>query len=107
MIILSLDELKVIAKKRGIKDYENKSEDDLIKILSEPRTKLKLSKKRIKDIREDFNKLRNTISGSKIKQIRKNLYDIKNPRILSRLKIKEIEKDLIDLGESLSKLNKY
>ena len=31
MIILSLDELKVIAKKRGIKDYEKKSEDDLIK----------------------------------------------------------------------------
>ena len=58
MIILSLDELKLIAKDRGIKDYENKSEDDLIKILSEPRTKLKLSEKRIKDIREDFNKLR-------------------------------------------------
>ena len=54
MIILSLDELKVIAKKRDIKDYENKSEDDIIKILSEPRTKLKLSKKGIKDIREDF-----------------------------------------------------
>ena len=107
IIILSLDELKVIAKKRGIKDYENKSEDDLIKTLCEPITKLKLSKKRIKDIREDFNKLRNTFSGSKIKQIRKNLYDIKNPRILSRSKIKEIEKDLIDLGESLSKLNKY
>ena len=80
MIILSLDELKVIAKKRGIKDYENKSEDDLIKILSEPRTKLKLSKKRIKDIREDFNKLRHTFSGSKIKQIRKNLYNIKKPK---------------------------
>ena len=31
MIILSLDELKLIAKDRGIKDYENKSEDDLIK----------------------------------------------------------------------------
>ena len=47
MIILSLDELKVIATKIGIKDYENKSEDDLIKIFSKPSTKLKLSKKRI------------------------------------------------------------
>ena len=46
-------------------------------------------------------------SGSKIKQIRKNLYNIKNPRILSRSKINEIEKDLIELEESLSKLNKY
>ena len=73
MMILSLDELKVIAKKRGIKDNENKPEDDLIKILSEPRTKLKLSKKRIKDIREDFNKSRHMFSGLKIKQIRKNL----------------------------------
>ena len=44
-------------------------------------------------------------SGTKIKQIRKNLYNIKNPRILSRSKINEIEKDLIELEESLSKLN--
>ena len=77
MIILSLDELKVIAKKRGIKDCENKSEDYLIKILCEPRTKLKLSKKRIKNIKEDFNKLIHMFSGSKIKHIRENLYDMK------------------------------
>ena len=107
MVILSPDELKVIAKKRGIKDYENKFEDDLIKILSEPRKKLKLSKKSIKDIRKDLNKSRHMFSGSKIKQIRKNLYDIKNPRILSWSKINEIEKDLIELEGSLSKLNKY
>ena len=73
MIILSLDELKVIATKIGIKDYENKSEDDLIKIFSKPSTKLKLSKKRIKDIRKDLNKSRHMFSGSKIKQIRKNI----------------------------------
>ena len=41
MINSSLNELKVIAKNRGIGDYENKSEDDLIKILSEPKTKKK------------------------------------------------------------------
>ena len=29
MIILSLDELKLLAENKGIKDYENKSEDDL------------------------------------------------------------------------------
>ena len=34
MIHLSLDELKLIAKNRDIKDYESKSEKDLIKILS-------------------------------------------------------------------------
>ena len=46
MTSLSLDELKVVAKSRGIKDYKNKSEDDLIKILSEPKTKISLSKKK-------------------------------------------------------------
>ena len=44
MIILSLDEMKVIAKNRGIKDYKNKTEDDLIRILSEPKIKISLSK---------------------------------------------------------------
>ena len=55
MINLSLNELKLIAKNRDIKDYENKSENDLIKIFSEPKTRMKLSKKRIKRIREKFN----------------------------------------------------
>ena len=52
MLNLSLDTLKHIVKSRGIKDYENKSEDDLIKILSEPKIKISLSKKKIKDIRK-------------------------------------------------------
>ena len=55
MINLSLDELKLLAKYRGIKNYENKSEDDLIKILDET-TNTSLSKKKIKGIRKDFNK---------------------------------------------------
>ena len=42
MIRLSLNELKLIARNRNIKDYENKSEDDLIEILSEPKTKISL-----------------------------------------------------------------
>ena len=39
IIFLSLHELKLIAKNRGIRDYENKFENDLMKILSEPKTK--------------------------------------------------------------------
>ena len=58
MLNLSLDELKLVAKNRGVKDYQKKSEDDLIKILSEPKTKTSLSKKKIRDIRKDFNKSR-------------------------------------------------
>ena len=107
MISLSLDELKLVAKNRGIKDYKNKSEDDLIKILSEPKTKISLSKKKIEDIRKDVNKSRHIFSKSKIKQIRKSLYDIKNPKNLSKSKIKEIEKDLLEFEKSISKPKKY
>ena len=77
IIDISLDELKLIAKSRGTKDYENKSEDDLIKILSKPKIKIILWRKKIRDIKEDFNKLKYGFSKSKIKEIRKNLYDIK------------------------------
>ena len=44
MINLSLNELKLIAKKRNMKDYKYKSENDLIKILSESKLKINLSK---------------------------------------------------------------
>ena len=37
MINLSLNELKLIAQIRNISDYENKSKEDLIKVLSEPK----------------------------------------------------------------------
>ena len=55
MLNLSLDDLKLTTKSRGIKDYENLnlnhwlSKDDLIKILSEPKTKISLFQKKIKD----------------------------------------------------------
>ena len=41
MINLSFDELRLIAQIRNISDYENKSKDDLIKALSEPKPKPK------------------------------------------------------------------
>ena len=46
MLNLALNELNLVAKSRGIKDHENKSEDDLIKTLSEPKTKTNLSKRK-------------------------------------------------------------
>ena len=104
MINLSLDELKLVATNRGIKDYKNKSKDHLIKILGEPKTKINLPKKRIEDIKKDVNKpreIRKSLQGIKnqknlfklkIKQIRKSPYDIKSPKNLSKLKIKQIRK---------------
>ena len=46
MINLSLDELKLVAKNRNIEGYKNKSEDDLIKMLSEPKPKISISKEK-------------------------------------------------------------
>ena len=50
MIDLSLDELQLVAKNRNIKGHEKKSEDDLIKILSKPKPKISISKKKLKEI---------------------------------------------------------
>ena len=63
MISLSLNQLKLVAESRGIKDYENK----LIKILRETRPKISLFKKRIKEVGEKFNESRDHFSTSKIK----------------------------------------
>ena len=41
MINLSFDELRLIAQIINIRDYENKSKEDLIKALSEPKTNQK------------------------------------------------------------------
>ena len=41
MINLSLNELKLIAQIRNISDYENKSKEDLIRALGEPKPKIK------------------------------------------------------------------
>ena len=50
MTNLSLDELKLVAKNRNIKDYENKSEKNLIKLLSEPKPKIVINKKKLEEI---------------------------------------------------------
>ena len=48
-----------------LKIKKTNSEDELIKILSKPKPKLSLSKKKIKKIREEFNKLRHRFLSSK------------------------------------------
>ena len=44
MINLSLNELRLIAQVRNISDFENKSKEDLIKALGEPKPKTKPKK---------------------------------------------------------------
>ena len=69
MMNLSLNEFKLVEKNRNIKDYKNKSENNLIKILSKPKPKTNLSKKKIKEIKKDFNELRYGFSKSKNKRV--------------------------------------
>ena len=104
MINLSLNELKLIAKSRSIKDYEIKPEDNLIKILSEPKPKINLSKKKIKEIKKDFSELRYGFSKSKINEFRRSHYNITS---LSTAEIKDTEKKSSWIRKSLFKLKKY
>ena len=78
MINLSLDELRLIAQNRNIRDYENKSKEDLIKALSERKPKIKTDKKSVEEIRKDFNELRHKFSQKEIDKYRKAFYSIKN-----------------------------
>ena len=98
---VSSDELKLLTKNRGIKDYKRMSEEKLLRALNKPKLiKDNFDNERLKKIREDLNKSRHKFSKSEIKEIRKNLYEIESKKNLSTQKIKEIE-------ESLSKLKKY
>ena len=70
-------------KSRDIQDYKEKSEEDLIKILSEPKPKIKLSEKKIKETEKYFSELRHRFSKSKINKFRRSLYNRKIRKNLS------------------------
>ena len=98
---LSLDGLKLVAESRNIRDCENKSKKDLIKVLSEPKPKIGISKKKLEKIRKDFNELRYKFSKKEIDQYRKSFCDIKNYRYLSEPEIEEARENLIELTKSV------
>ena len=77
MINLSLNALKLLTKSRDIKGFKEKSEEDLIKILSKLKPNIHLSKKKIKEIEKDFRELRHRFSKSKINRFRRSLYNMK------------------------------
>ena len=51
----------------------------------------------MKEIGQKFNESRDTFSKSKIKEIRRNLYEIKNKNNLSASKIREAKRNLLEL----------
>ena len=78
MIKLFLNELRLITRDRNIQDHGNKFEDDLIKILSEPKPKISITKKKLKEIEKDFSELRHKFSKEEIDKFRKSFYNTKN-----------------------------
>ena len=103
MINLSLNELRIIVQTRNISDYEKKSKEDLIKVLRElkPKPKIIVTKKKLQEIRKDFNELRQKFSKKDIDRYRKAFYDIKNYKHLSISEIKKASKNLTKLKNSL------
>ena len=109
--------VKLHAKKRGIKGYKSMSEDTLLSALTSSKSVKKYEKPkihfsnfykaRIEKIRKEFNESRHKFSKSKINEITRNLYEIDNEKNLFAPKIKEIEKNLLELAENLFKPKKY
>ena len=104
--------VELLARKRGIKDYESKSSDRLLNALvsSIPvrkDKKPKISKARIGEIEREFNKLRYKFSKPKIKEIRRNIYEIKSRKNLYTLGTKKIEKTLDELESFLSRTKRH
>ena len=100
MINQSIDELRLIAQHKNIRDYKNKSEKVLIKALCEPKPKIRINEKTLEEIRKDFYKLRHKFSKKEVDTYRKPFYDIKNYRHFSASEIEEarINREKIKIG---------
>ena len=110
MINLSFDKLRLITQNRNIRDYENKSKEDLIKALSEtkpetptpetpkpkpkPKLEIKVNKRKLKNSRHKFPK-------KEIDRYRKAFYVAKNKKYLSESKIKKTNRSFNIFKKSL------
>ena len=66
---------------RRIKRYKNTSKEGLLNALDESESAKSLDNAKIEKIKGNFNKLRDMFLKQKIKEIRKNLYEIKNKNL--------------------------
>ena len=94
---LSLDELKLIPQNRNISDYKNKPKKKLVKAISEPKPKIKTNKKKLEELRKDFDKLRHKFSQTEAISIEKffmilKIIDIFKNQILTIIDIFLIQK---------------
>ena len=93
------DIVQLVAKKRHIKDYQNRSNDSLYKIFK----KQSENKKRIDNTREDLKDLSHKPSKSELKNIKTNLYNIEKTQKISSNKtsnyLDELDKRILKLDE--------
>ena len=103
-LYLPKDELKdvmqLVAKKRNIKNYKNKSSEGLYKIFK----KQSKNKKRIDDIKDELKDLTYNISKSESKYIKRTLYNIEKRNKVGSIKTKRY---LEKLDQRILKLDKY
>ena len=89
-LYLSKDELKevmqLVARKRNIKNYKNKSTDRLYKIFK----KQSKNKRRIDDIKDELKNPTYNIPKSKSKDIKRTLYNIEKRNIVESKKLRDI-----------------
>ena len=103
-LYLSKDELKdvmqLVAKKRNIKNYKNKSSNRLYKIFK----KQSKNKKRIDDIKDELKNPTYNISKSKSKDIKRTLYNIEKR---NKVGSKKTKRYLNELDKKILKLDKH
>ena len=101
---MSKDELKdvtqLVAKKRNIKNYKNKSSNRLCKIFK----KQSKNKRRIDHIKDELKNPTCNISKSESKDIKRTLYNIEKRNIVGS---KKTERYLDELDKKVLKLDKY
>ena len=69
----------------------------MIKALNEPKPRIRINKKKLKEIRKDFYVLRHKFSKKEVHKYRKAFYDITNYRNLSTSEIKQVRTNLTKL----------
>ena len=74
--------IELLARKRNIKNYKRKSNDQLLQAIKENKTSKQQprNKERIDSIREDLEDLSYKLSKSEFQKIRKNLYNIEKTK---------------------------
>ena len=102
----SRDIIKLLARKRDIKNYKRKSNDKLLQAIKENKTPKQQpkNKKRIDSIREDLKDLRYKLSKDKLDKTREDLYDIEKTK---QFDSKKTNKRLNELEKKLLELEKY